>query len=87
MVPTQQAAGQRSNQSSINQGIRKVIGSSNRGFASMDPERQRAIFGQEPAPQDSGGAHAVQVLQDGQGLGKGGTGSVKESTTTVQDSR
>ena len=31
------------NQRNIHQGIRKVIGSSNRGFVSIDPERQRGI--------------------------------------------
>lgn len=35
-----------SNQRSINEGIRKVIGSSNRGFATMDPERQPRIVTQ-----------------------------------------
>lgn len=35
-----------SNQRSINEGIRKGVGSSNRGFASIDPERQRGIVTQ-----------------------------------------
>lgn len=35
-----------SNQRSINEGIRKVVGSSNRGFATMDPERQPRIVTQ-----------------------------------------
>lgn len=35
-----------SNQRSINEGIRKVIGSSNRGFATKDPERQPRIVTQ-----------------------------------------
>ena len=34
------------NQRHIYEGIRKVIGSSNRGFASIDPERQRGIVTQ-----------------------------------------
>lgn len=38
MVPT--------NQRNIYEGIRKVIGSSNRGFASIDPERQGGIVTQ-----------------------------------------
>lgn len=37
-----------SNKSSITEGIRKVIGSSNRGFATTDPERQSRI-GTRPA--------------------------------------
>jgi hypothetical protein len=41
-----------SNQRSINEGIRKVIGSSNRSFATTDPERQPRIVTQpaRPAP-------------------------------------
>lgn len=34
------------NQHHLYEGIRKVIGSSNRGFASIDPERQRSIVTQ-----------------------------------------
>ena len=35
-----------SNQRSIYQGIQKVVGSSNRGFSSLDPERQPRIVTQ-----------------------------------------
>lgn len=35
-----------SNQRSIYEGIRKVVGSSNRGFVSLDPERQPRIVTQ-----------------------------------------
>jgi hypothetical protein len=35
-----------SNQRSINEGISKVIGSSNRGFITLDPERQPRIVDQ-----------------------------------------
>ena len=34
------------NQRHVHEGIRKVIGSSNRGFASIDPERQRGFVAQ-----------------------------------------
>ncbi len=45
-----------SNQRAIYQGLSKVIGSSNRGFASIDPERQPPIVtqaGKKPAPEKS----------------------------------
>lgn len=35
-----------SNQRSINEGIRKVVGSANRGFITLDPERQPRIVTQ-----------------------------------------
>jgi hypothetical protein len=44
-----------SNQRSINAGIRKVIGSSNRGFATMDPERQPRIVTQPAKTVAAGG--------------------------------
>lgn len=40
------------NQRSINEGIRKVVGSSNRGFITLDPERQPRIVTQ-PAKANS----------------------------------
>ena len=63
------------NQRSINEGIRKVIGSSNRGFASMDPERQKVSAPQvreAPAKGDSsGGAAAVESTR---AMYEGGSG-------------
>lgn len=44
-----------SNQRNINEGIRKVIGSSNRGFATMDPERQPRIVTQPAEAVPDGG--------------------------------
>lgn len=44
-----------SNQRSINEGIRKVIGSSNRGFATLDPERQPRGFTQVAKAVPAGG--------------------------------
>lgn len=44
-----------SNQRSINEGIRKVIGSSNRGFATKDPERQPRIVTQPAKAVPAGG--------------------------------
>jgi hypothetical protein len=38
-----------SNQRSIYEGIRKVIGSSNRGFITLDPERQPRAATQGPS--------------------------------------
>lgn len=47
-----------SNQRSIYEGIRKVVGSSNRGFVTLDPERQPRIVTQPakatPAPGATG---------------------------------
>jgi hypothetical protein len=43
-----------SNQRSINEGIRKVIGSSNRSFATTDPERQPRIVTQPARPAPAG---------------------------------
>lgn len=37
-----------SNQRSIYEGIQKVVGSSNRGFISLDPERQARIVTPPP---------------------------------------
>ena len=42
-----------SNQRSINEGIRKVVGSSNRGFITLDPERRPRIT---PQPTKATGA-------------------------------
>jgi hypothetical protein len=75
MVSTSQAGGQRSNQSSINQGIRKVIGSPNRGFASLDPERQRGVFIQHQAVREAAGKS-----------GKSGAGNGTGSSTAACES-
>ena len=49
-----------SNQRSIHEGIRKVVGSSNRGFITLDPERQPRIITQ-PA-KASGAASEFTLL-------------------------
>ena len=45
-----------SNQRSIYEGIEKVVGSSNRGFISLDPERQARIVTQSPKATPATGA-------------------------------
>ena len=54
-----------SNQRNIYQGIRKVVGSSNRGFVTLDPERQPRIVTQPakatPAPGAVGGFQPPQA--------------------------
>lgn len=45
-----------SNQRSIYEGIQKVVGSSNRGFISLDPERQVRIATQAPKATMPGGS-------------------------------
>lgn len=44
-----------SNQRSINEGISKVTGSSNRGFITLDPERQPRIVTQAVKATPAGG--------------------------------
>lgn len=59
-----------SNQRAIYQGLNKVIGSSNRGFASIDPERQPPIVtqgGKTPAPDKVVPAPGSTAVGGGQG--------------------
>lgn len=69
-----------SNQRSINDGIRKVIGSSNRGFASMDPERQRPIVAQLGSTADPGKAREVAPPQERQPPRSGPGGKASAGT-------
>ncbi|MDB5944346.1 MAG: hypothetical protein JWQ13_3912 [Ramlibacter sp.] len=71
MVSSKQVGVQASSQRSINQGIAKVIGSSNRGFASMDPERQCDSIYTQPGKEASGNARQFGVRGDREPAGKG----------------
>ena len=74
MVSSKQSGTSATNQRSINEGIRKVIGSSNRGFASMDPERQKVTPPQvreTPAKGGTGGGGAA--TEDARSEGGSGT--------------
>lgn len=65
-----------SNQRSIYEGIRKVVGSSNRGFSSPDPERQPRIVTQGPkAVPGSGVAGPSRAPQVRPGTAVSNTGS------------
>lgn len=58
-----------SNQRAIHEGLSKVIGSSNRGFASTDPERQPTIVtqgGKKPAPDKTVPATGSTAVPGGQ---------------------
>lgn len=75
MVSSKQAGNPASYQRSINHAIRKVIGSSNRGFASMDPERQRGDFTHSgDTTRESGNAHEFSSQQDRDPAGRSGSG-------------
>jgi hypothetical protein len=70
MVSSKQVGNQASNQRAINQGNAKVIGSSNRGFASMDPERQCDSINTQPS-QAGGIPRQYGVRGDRESSGKG----------------
>lgn len=65
-----------SNQRSINEGIRKVVGSSNRGFITLDPERQPRIVTQAAkAAPATGAVSGLQPQQARPGTAASGSGN------------
>jgi uncharacterized protein len=76
-----------SNQGKGRQGSSKQVGSSNRGFASMDPNRQREIASQGgKAAHQKGTAHEFTTEEARQAGSKGGQAAHEKGTAHEFDS-